>query len=70
MLRGAEIAHAPVRLAREKLHDGGREAGFPDTGFAGKQHYVSVAGYYLGPPPKQQFGLFFASDEGGHAGGV
>ena len=36
VLRGTETAQARVRLAREKLHDRGREPRFPDTCLAGK----------------------------------
>ena len=70
VLWGAETAQARVRLAREKLHDRGRESRFPDTGIAGKQQHLAFAVLCSCPAPLQHLEFFFPSDQGGETGGM
>jgi hypothetical protein len=67
VLGGAKIAQASVSFRAEAFQKRSRESGFPDPSLTGDQHHLAFAGFCSGPAPKQQFGLFLTSDEGGQA---
>ena len=54
-----------MRLARQSLQQGSRQPRLADAGLAGEQNDLALARLRLRPTPEQQFGFFFAPDEGG-----
>jgi hypothetical protein len=64
MLGRAEIAQACMRFRNDAFQQSSCEPRFADARFAGNQHHLTLAALCSRPAPQQEFGFFFAPDEG------